>query len=250
MILFIKRLLLLASLGMVSSHTAVGQQTSHEMSHRSRGVGDKHYFLREGDVVLFLGNSITQQAEWELRHLKADIQQRYPELIRGEGLAVQFVLAGVGGEQAYEGAKRLPALLQKYKPTVCVINYGTCEITFENEQSFIPAMESIIEQLRAANVAITIVTNPPCSPEAWTEKKTSIPKFVKRLPVMAKKAKRLAKNEAAIVVDAYRLMERHQKSGGEELTTDGIHLNELGYRLMADALQQAWGYGLPLAKRP
>ncbi len=203
---------------------------------------DKTYYaLKKGDVVLFLGNSITQGAAPLIAYLTADIKEKYPELLEGED-RVQFIIAGIGGEQAFEGLKRLPELLEQHKPTVCVVNYGTCEVTFENQQAYLPAMEKILSTLKAAGTAATIVSPPPCSPANWKSADWPASQFTAGLPAMAKQARKLAKRENLLFADAFKALSKHNKGDGAELTTDGIHLNAAGYRRLADALQETWGY--------
>jgi lysophospholipase L1-like esterase len=206
------------------------------------------YFLQPRDVVLFLGNSITAMAKPELDFLKTDFQKQYPELADGES-AVKLVTAGINGEQAGAGAKRLKALLEKHKPTVCVVCYGTCEVTFKNEKSFIPAMKSIIQELKGAHVAVTIVSAPPPSPKNWKQPaQWPASQFVEGVPEMVKQAKQLAADEGLLFVDAFAALTTATEKTGKELSTDGIHLNADGYRVMADALQKTWGFGGPLSK--
>lgn len=205
-----------------------------------------HYFLQQGDAVMLLGNSITAWAQPMINHLKADIQKQYPQLLEGPN-AVTFVTAGINGEQAFEGLKRLPDLLRTHKPTLCVINYGTCEVTFKNHQSYDPAMQAILDELARHGVAVTIVSPPICSASNWKQGDNwPASQFLDGLPRMQKKARKMAKKNRVLFADAYTPMEKHVKATGDELTTDGIHLNDLGYRVMADAIQAAWRYGQPI----
>lgn len=205
---------------------------------------EKYYFLQKGDVVLFLGNSISQGAKDEVKFLKADIRKRYPELLEGPD-SVTFILAGKGGEQAFEGLKRLPELIETHKPTICVVQYGTCEITFDNPDSLVPNLKEIIGMLRKADVRITLVSNPPVILATYKGKKG--PRFAEWLPVMAQKSKEVATEESLPFADSFNTLWNYYQETDVPLAWDGIHLNQLGYRLMADALQQAWGYGKPLA---
>lgn len=213
-----------------------------EVDNRDR---DK-YLVQRGDVILFLGNSITNWADPLVDYLKSDIQTYYPQLLRGEN-PIKFITSGVNGEQAFEGLNRLPELLQTHKPTLCVVNYGTCEVTFKNEGSYIPAMKEIIRELKNHGVTVTVVSPPPCSPSNW-EQGDNWPasQFVRGLPVMAKRAGKIAKREEVVFADAFKAMGKHILETKDELTTDGIHLNDKGYRVMADAIQEAWGYGQSL----
>lgn len=210
--------------------------------------GAKEYFLRPGDVVLFLGNSITDQAGPEIDFLKADFSKQYPDLADGAG-AVRFVKAGISGEQAVQGDARLPHLLKQHKPTVCVVGYGTCEVTFKNEASYTPAMKSILKQLKDAHVAATIVSAPPPSAANWKQPaQWPVSQFENGLPTMVKAAKQLAEEEGVPFVDSFAALTGVAKGSGKELSKDGIHLNADGYRAMTDALQAAWNFGKPLRK--
>jgi lysophospholipase L1-like esterase len=205
------------------------------------------YFLQPKDVILFLGNSITEGAQPEMDFLVEDFKKQYPDLADGVG-KVKLITAGIGGEQAIGGTKRLKGLLDQHRPTVCVVCYGTCEVTFKNEKSFIPAMKEIIKQLKEAKVAITIVSTPPPSAENWHQSPWPADQFVNGLPLMAAQAKEIAAQEGVPFVDAFTALATFADRNNTELTSDGIHLNKDGYRVMADALQHMWGFGKPLAK--
>ncbi len=205
------------------------------------------YFLQQGDVVLFLGNSITAGAGPEIECLVEGLRSRYPELANGED-KVRFVLSGLNGNQADNGAQRLGAVLAEFKPTVCVICYGTCEVTFGREPTFLPAMRDILGQLRRAGVAITIVSPPPASARNWRQANWPAEQFVRGLPVMAAAAKQQAAEASVPFANAFAALRAAAEADGEEWTTDGIHLNANGYRVMADALQEAWGFGRPLRR--
>jgi len=210
--------------------------------------GTNAYFLQPRDVVLFLGNSITELAKSEMEFLMADLRKQYSTLAEGDG-RVTLVLAGQSGEQAYQGAGRVKALIDQRKPTVCIVCYGTCEVTFKNQKSFIPAMKTIIGQLKNAGVAVTIVSPPPPSAKNWKQEgQWPASQFVDGLPEMAAKARQLAAEEGLLFVDAFAALTAYAEESGREFTTDGIHLNADGYRVMADALQKSWGFGRPLRK--
>jgi lysophospholipase L1-like esterase len=203
------------------------------------------YYLRPRDVVLFLGNSITELAKPEMEFLRADLRKQYSTLAEGDG-EVALVLAGRSGEQAYQGAERVKALIDQHKPKVCVVCYGTCEVTFNNQESFLPAMRNITRQLKDAGAAVTIVSPPPPSATNWKQDgQWPASQFVDGLPRMVAKARALAEEEGLLFVDAFSALTAYAQESGREFTTDGIHLNANGYRVMADALQKSWGFGKP-----
>jgi len=202
----------------------------------------KSFFLRAGDRVMLLGNSITAQAAPEVEFIKKDLVQHHSGLGTGDG-AVAFSNVGTGGWQAWQGLEKLKDYLAANKPTVCVIGYGTCEVTFQNQKSYVPAMKALVKQLREAGVAMTIVAPPPPSPGNW---KQSFPvaQFVQGLPEMGKLARQVAEEEKIPFVDTQAAFAPLVKAR-QEFTTDGIHLNSAGYRVMADALLECWGRERP-----
>jgi acyl-CoA thioesterase I len=233
----------------VADETAAGNEVERSVNatRTTTNSNAQAYFVQPKDVILFLGNSITEGAKPEMDFLVEDLKKQYPELADGDG-KVTLVTAGHSGEQAASGAGRLQALLDQHKPTVCVICYGTCEVTFKNETSFTPAMKDIVRRLKAAKVAITIVAPPPPTPKNWRQSPWPAEQFVIGVPKMAAEARQIAAEEGVPFVDAFTALKTVAERDNKELTTDGIHLNKDGYRVMADALQQTWGFGNALAK--
>jgi len=199
--------------------------------------GKTGFYLHRGDKVMFLGNSITAMAHPEVEFIKASLEREHPELAKGSD-AVKWILEGTPGWQAWQGLEKLSQYLERNQPTVCVIGYGTCEVTFNNQRSYVPAMKGIIQRLRKAGVAMTIVSPPPPSPKNW---KQSFPviAYKQGLPKMSKLARQIAEEEKIPFVDTQAAFDSMVKAG-REFTTDGIHLNEAGYRVMADELLECW----------
>jgi hypothetical protein len=97
-------------------------------------------------------------------------------------------------------------------------------------------------------VEIIVVSAPPPSAKNWNQPNYSVDDFVKGVPQMAAQARRIANEEGVLFVDAFAAFKTQADKTQTELTSDGIHPNQAGYRVMADALQQTWGFGRPLAK--
>ena len=62
---------------------------------------------------------------------------------------------------------------------------------------------------------------------------------MKGLPEMGRLARQVAEEEKIPFIDTPAAFDSMIKVG-QEFTTDGIHLNEAGYNLMADALIDCW----------
>jgi hypothetical protein len=69
-----------------------------------------------------------------------------------------------------------------------------------------------------------------------------------RMPKTVEQLRKLAADEGVTFVDAFAAFKAAAaKEDKKRLTVDGVHPNADGFRVMADALQKAWGFGKPLA---
>lgn len=207
------------------------------------------YFLQPKDVVMFFGDSITEGAKPEVDFLMADIKKQYPDLAQGDG-QVKMVLSGSGGEVARYGLQRIDKALADFKPSVCVVCYGMNETgwTIENSWQFIPSLKQIVERLKNAKVAVVLAAPPPISVKKLAPGWDRFADAAKRLPATGEMVRKLAATEGVLFVDTFAAFKAASGKGDKEFTRDGVHPNEDGYRVMADALQKTLGFGKPLAK--
>ena len=216
----------------------------------------KGYHLRAGDTVLFLGDSITAETKYFYKIFFEDIDKKYPELDRVDGAKIKydgkvfkggkltFVNGGLSGDIAAGGLKRLPGLIEQWKPTVCVVCFGMND-RYKDRKGYVRNMKDIVEMLKKNNVAVTILT----SPNVGSVKHAELKPFVAVLGEMAEEMKALAAEEKVAFADCYTPTKARGDDKGADVTWgDGIHPNETGHRIMADALQAVWGFGLPLVK--
>jgi acyl-CoA thioesterase I len=108
----------------------------------------------KGPLVAFLGDSLT--SGWRLPPSEA-----YPailgRLLQEQGRPVRILNAGVSGETAAQGARRLPGVLRR-KPDVLVVALGINDalrgLPVETTES---ALRGIVEDARAAGVRVLLV---------------------------------------------------------------------------------------------
>jgi lysophospholipase L1-like esterase len=203
------------------------------------------YLLRPKDVVLFFGNSIADLAQPAMKCLEEDLKKQYPALAQGAD-AVKLARAGSGGEIAEGGAKRLPKVIEVYKPTVCIVIYGTNEAGWQIEKTrFEPPMRAIIRRLRDAKVVPVVMGPPPVSPKllakGWERFATA------RMAETGEMARKMAAEEGALYLDVFAAFKQADPKGEKEFTRDGVHLTDEGYRVVVAALEGLWGFGQPRA---
>lgn len=212
------------------------------------------FYLQKGDVVLFLGDSITEETKYMYQLFYDDLAKKYPDLLGGpppaynhEAFAtpsLTFVNGGVSGDTAGGGLSRLPGLLEKWKPTVCVVCFGMND-RYKDRANYAENMRKIVRKLKDANISVTILTAPSTYPN-----NADLKKYVPILGEMSGEMKKLATDENVIYADCYSKFKAWLDAGKPNFTWgDGIHPNTSGHRMMNDALEEVWNYGKPLADK-
>jgi lysophospholipase L1-like esterase len=222
------------------------------LAHSADTAGADTFYLQKGDVVLFLGDSITEESKYMYQLYYDDIAKKYPDLLGGpppaynhdafKAPSLTFVNGGVSGDTAGGGVNRLPALIQKWKPTVCVVCFGMND-RYKDRANYVENMRKIVKKLKESNIAVTILTAPSTYPV-----NDDLKKYIPILGEMAGEMKQLAADEKVLYADCYSKFKAWIDAGKANFTWgDGIHPNTDGHRMMNDALEQVWNYGKPLA---
>jgi len=116
------------------------------------------FALRDGDTVVFLGDSITAARGY------GKVIENYT-LLRYPQRKVRFINAGWGGDTAEGGWKRLERDVFSRGATVLTVAYGINDIGWgmkadaEHQQRYLDGIRGIVEQCRRRGVRVFI-----CSP--------------------------------------------------------------------------------------
>jgi len=214
------------------------------MAARVGGAAD--FALRDGDTVVFLGDSITAARGY------GKVIENYT-LLRYPQRQVRFINAGHGGDTAEGGWKRLERDVFSRGATVLTVAYGINDIGWglkadaEHKQRYLDAIRGIVEQCRQRSVRVFI-----CSPAITAEDPNrSETGFLQK---MSDEGLALAKSLGAGTIDIQRGMrdiqrriwaansrETDPKKKTSLHAEDGIHLNELGHLAMAFAMLKGLG---------
>jgi lysophospholipase L1-like esterase len=160
-------------------------------------------------VVLAFGDSLTHGNG-------APEGEAYPDVLAGL-LGRTVINAGVPGEVSAAGLKRLPQLLEKYRPELVILCHGGNDFLRQLDRAQTAAnLAAMLEQVRGTGADVVLVGVPEfgliLKPPAFyqeTAERFGIP------------------YEADIVSDLL---------GNRDLKSDTIHPNAAGYRRMAEAL--------------
>lgn len=201
-------------------------------------VGQSDFFLRDGDKVAFLGDSITA-ARGYTKIVEHYTLMRFPER------RVEFVNAGQGGDTASGSLKRLERDVFSQGATVMILTFGINDIGWgtkaddAHKQLYLDGVRSAIEQCRARGVR-PVVCSAPITAEAPATAETGY------LQILGDAGLALAKSLGVKTIDMQRGMREIQHRVEESNTRekdpakqtrlhhpDGIHLNDLGQLAMA-----------------
>lgn len=119
----------------------------------------QEFFFKDGDRVMFLGDSITEQYQYS-SEIESYLTTRFPKW------RLQFLNAGISGDTATGGAGRFKTHVLDEKPTALTINFGMNDGgygKFDKNRcdQFIMNTEKMLTAAKEAGVRVAL-----CSPNA------------------------------------------------------------------------------------
>jgi lysophospholipase L1-like esterase len=204
------------------------------------------FALRDGDTVVFLGDSITAERTY------GKIVETYT-LLRYPRRKVRFVNAGWGGDTAAGGLARLKRDVFDRGATVLTVAYGINDIGWggkadaEHRQTYLDSVRGIVEQCRANHVRVFV-----CSAAVTAaDPDRSENDFLQRMCDEGMKTSTSLGEGAIDVQRTMREVQRRIKAANAGETdekkretlhaADGIHLNDLGQTAMGYAILKGLG---------
>jgi lysophospholipase L1-like esterase len=170
-------------------------------------------------VVLAFGDSLTYGSG-------ASAGQSYPEVLSNL-LGRPIVNVGVPGEISSAGLTRLPAMLERYHPTLVILCHGGNDFLRRLDQEETSRnLKSMVTMIRSHGADVILVGVPKLGFGL------ELPKFYASIA-----------QEAAVPLERDILLKLLSDNG---MKSDAIHPNATGYRLMAEAIykviQKAQGH--------
>lgn len=204
------------------------------------------FALRDGDTVVFLGDSITAAQTY------GKVIENYT-LLRFPDRKVRFINAGRGGDTAAGGLARLETDVFDRGATVLTVAYGFNDIGWgikadaEHRQKYIDSIQEIVRRCREKNVRVFI-----CSAAITAEDPDKAEQGF--FQAMCDDGLSAAKELGGGTIDVQRSMREiqrrivaanlhlQQKEAPHTLhVADGVHLNDLGQLAMAFAILKGLG---------
>ncbi len=191
--------------------------------------------LKNGDTVAFMGDSITQQG-WG----RGGYVRMCEAAFKANGLDVKIIPAGISGHKSNQMLARLEKDVLEKKPTYMTLSCGVNDVW--HGAGGVPLAQykeniaKIVEKTLAAGVKPIILTATMIGEDAENDNN-------KKLAAYNDFLRAFAKEKSLTLVDLNAIMQREvadcrAKNGnkGTCRTTDGVHMNFLGNRMMTTAI--------------
>ena len=207
------------------------------------------FLVRDGQTVLFLGDSITAADPGYTRLIAALIAARHP------GRKIDYVYAGVSGNNVNDLLARLDKDVIAKKPDWVTISIGVNDVwhAFMPKikdhavplETFVVKYDELLDRIQKETKAQVVCLTPTVIHEDLGAEENRI------LEGYVEATRKAAAKHACRFVDlraAFRKALAEWKGPRDEkgnaLTTDGVHMNPAGNALMAIEILKVLGFGL------
>jgi lysophospholipase L1-like esterase len=206
-------------------------------------------FLRQGEEILTVGDSITAQGVYQ-NYMQRVLDTLYPDA------GIKIVNVGVGGMRADGGVGVLTDTLKKRKPTLITVMFGVNDTHWTptdaeaKAQAYTKHLTPILEIAREHGIPLILLRETHFTHNAMAELWVSQINATLEHLLRAEDALAAEKHVPVIdVLSAYReaLDAAWSKDVRYEFTPDVIHPTQPGQAAMAAEILRALGAGLPLA---
>ena len=208
------------------------------------------FALRDGDKVVFYGDSITDQRLYTT-FVETYVVTRFPEM------KVAFVHSGWGGDRVTGGGggpidRRLERDVFAYKPTVVTVMLGMNDASYQPFKQpifdrYVRGYEHLVESLKSNLPGVRITLILPSPFDDVTRKPNFEGGYNQVLVRYGEFVRSLAEKEGATVADlnssvVAALKKAHEldPTHAQDLIRDRVHPGPGGQLLMAEALLKAW----------
>ncbi len=198
--------------------------------------------LKKGEKIIFLGDSITQGGggpKGYVTLIKNALTEKYKDL------GIEIVNAGISGNKVPDLQRRLDKDVLAKKPTLVVIYIGINDVWHglndpakgTSKEKFEEGLKEIIGKIKGAGARVVL-----CTPTVIGEKSGGANKADGKLDDYSDIGRRIAKELKLPLCDLRKAFVDYLKDGNKDnkdrgvLTTDTVHLNEAGNKLIAETM--------------
>ncbi len=198
------------------------------------------FLLHDGDSIVFLGDSITQAGKGP---------EGYTTLFKifcdVNGYEVDVINAGIGGHKSNDMLARLQKDVLSHNPTWISISCGVNDVwhSFKEKPTGVPLpeyqknMTEIVDKCLDSGAKVILLTATPIYEKIDSPQNQKLKPYNAFLRQLAKDKKIILCDLNAIFISWYEKKLRDDRL----LTTDGVHMNPRGNRIMAAEIIKSLG---------
>ena len=244
--------LLVISANVSAFTTRLDHTRSIDKTTASKAEGD--FALRDGDRVLFYGDSITEQRLYTT-YVEHYVLTHYPER------RITFINTGWGGDQVTRnecvpcrgvgGLARIKRDVIDHQPTVVTLLFGMNDGRYYDFDEptmkvYIDGLTAIIQEIKAKTKARIYVMTPTVYDGTRNTPWSHTTRYNDVLDRYSEAAKQIAAREQLPVIDLHAitvdaLMRAKKDDPSYTFLPDGVHPQEDGQLVMATEILRAWG---------
>lgn len=203
--------------------------------------------LKQGDRIVFLGDSITAGGVGKKGYVTV-IREHLKD--KKADLKVETIGAGISGNKVPDLQKRLERDVLSKKPTLVVVYIGINDVWHgqsdpkkgTDPERFEQGLTEVVTKCQAVGARVVV-----CTPTVIGELPGGGNKLDAKLDQYAGISRKVAEAQKATLCDLRKAFADHlnannaAKKDAGVLTTDRVHLNEAGNRLVAEAILKSLG---------
>lgn len=208
-------------------------------------AGAGEFFFKDGDVVVMIGDSITEQ------HLYSNYVEMWT-VTRFPKWKLTFRNVGIGGDRSVGGNARFVRDVMLHKPTAMTVDFGMNDGGYRafEEGTFQPYMDGLqgmADQAQAAQIRVAWITPQPL--DNAEQGPTALTGYNQTLERFSEGVKAIADRNSGLFVDQFHpylaTLDRARAKGPryERITAgDAVHPGPPGQALMAAAILEGLGF--------
>ncbi|MFO0825139.1 MAG: SGNH/GDSL hydrolase family protein [Gemmataceae bacterium] len=198
--------------------------------------------LKKDDKIVFLGDSITAggvRPKGYVTLIKEALAEKHKDL------GIEIIGAGISGNKVPDLQKRLDKDVLAKKPTIVVIYIGINDVWHglkdpskgTSKEKYEEGLKEIIEKIKKSGAQVIL-----CTPTVIGEKRDGTNMGDKPLDEYAEISRKVAKDTDSRLCDLRKAFTQNLGRNNKEnepkgiLTTDGVHLNDNGNKLVAESI--------------
>ena len=202
--------------------------------------------VKEGEKIAFLGDSITQAGAHPNGYLRLVIRG-----LESAGVKTSAIPAGISGHKSNQMLARLEPHVLSKKPNWMTLSCGVNDVWHGKRgvslDDYKVNITKIVDQCQSAGVKVMILTSTMIGEDQGNANNKKLATYNDFLKELAREKKCLLADLNADMQAAIAASE--DKKGGKLLTSDGVHMNPDGNKMMATGVLKSFGLSAEQLKK-